>query len=517
MIYGGEKMSRDMNRRKFLGGAAASAAAFTIVPRHVLGGAGNVAPSEKITFAYIGCGTQGLREMVDMLPMPEVQIVAVCDPEKDGVNYVDWSRDGLRQEIAQALGNPDWRRGASIPGGRDVAKEIIETYYAKQRASDRFKGCASYVDFRELLEKAKDIDAVKVMTPDHLHATVAIAAMRKGKHVLMHKPLANRVQEARLVIETARKTKVATHFLPASPGEQARLVAGWIRDGAIGTLREIHNWSNRPVWPQYATIPTDTPPMPKDFDWDLWLGPSMPRPYHPHYTHAVFRGWYEFGGGSIADMGHYSLWPVFREFGLDAPVAVESTPSHVCTVKDSVSTTIHNDYSFPVASTIRFKFAAKADRPAVDLFWYDGGIRPPTPEELEEDKRELEPEGMMFVGDKGKILGGFRCENPRIIPERKSREFAAAKGVTMPETQDRGRGRGARESAWVKAFQGGEPTYGDFLLAGPISEAFNLGSVSLRLGGKRLLWDAANMKVTNLPDANKYLTREYRKGWELTA
>ena len=504
-------MVSDMNRRKFLRYAAGSAGAFTIVPRHVLGGAGRVAPSERITLANIGCGTQGLREMVGMLPMPEVQIVAVCDPEKDGVNYVDWSKDGLRREIAQMLGQPNWRQGGpSIPGGRDVAKEMVETYYAKQRASDRFQGCASYADFRELLEKEKDIDAVKVMTPDHLHATVAIAAMKKGRHVLIHKPLANRVQEARLVIETARQTKVATHFLPASAGEQIRLVAGWIREGAIGTLREIHNWSNRPVWPQYATIPTDTPPVPKDFDWDLWLGPSLPRPYHPHYTHAVFRGWYEFGGGSIADMGHYSLWPVFREFNLDAPILVESTPSHVCTIKDGVSTTIRNDYSFPFASTVRFRFAARGDRPAVDLFWYDGGIRPPTPEELEEDKGELEREGMMFVGDKGKILGGFRCENPRIIPERKSREFASA-------PQERDRSRGARGSAWVKAFQGGEPTYGDFLLAGPISEAFNLGAISLRLGGKRLLWDAANAKITNLPDANKYLTREYRKGWELNA
>ncbi len=510
-------MKTSMNRRKFLGGAAVSAAAFTVVPRHVLGGAGRTAPSEKITFAYIGCGTQGLREMMGMLAQPEVQIVAVCDPEKDGVNYVDWSRNGLRQEIAQALGKPNWRQGGAIPGGRDVAKEIVETYYAGKRASDQFKGCASYVDFRELLEKEKGIDAVKVMTPDHLHATVAIAAMKKGKHVMMHKPLANRVQEARLVIETARQTKVATHFLPASAGEQIRLVAGWIRDGAIGTLREIHNWSNRPVWPQYATIPTDTPPIPRDFDWDLWLGPSLPRPYHPHYTHAVFRGWYEFGGGSLADMGHYSLWPVFREFKLDAPVMVESTPSHVCTIKDGVSTTIRNDFSFPFASTIRWKFAANGDRPAVNLFWYDGGIRPPTPEELEEDKREFELEGMMFVGDKGKILGGFRGENPRIIPERKSREFATAKGIKMPVSEERGRGRGMRDSPWVKAFQGGEPTYGDFLLAGPISEAFNLGAVSLRLGGKRLLWDAAIAKITNLPDANKYLTREYRKDWELNA
>ena len=507
-------MKAEMNRRKFLGGAAAAGAAFTIVPRHVLGGAGNGPPSEKITFAQIGCGTQGLSEMMDLLALPQVQIVAVCDPEKDGVHYVDWSRDGRRRDIAQALNKPDWRKGGPIPGGRDVGKEIVELYYGGKSESGKFQGCNSYVDFRELLEKEKGIDAVKIMTPDHLHATISIAAMKKGKHVIMHKPLANRLVEARLVVEAARKTKVGTYFMPASAGEQVRTVAGWIREGAIGTLREIHNWSYRPVWPQYATIPTDTPPVPKDFDWDLWLGPAMPRPYHPHYTHAVFRGWYEFGGGSIADMGHYSLWPVFREFGLDNLAVVESTPSHVCTVEDSVCSKIRNDYSFPFASTIRFKFAAKADRPAVDLFWYDGSMRPPTPPEIEEDNKELEPEGMMFVGDKGKILGGFRCESPRIIPERRARELDKA---AAPQTREGGRtGRAGRDAVWVKTFQGGAPTYGDFTLGGPISDAFNLGAISLRLGGKRLVWDAASAKITNVPASNRYRTREYRKGWELT-
>jgi len=331
---------------------------------------------------------------------------------------------------------------------------------------------------------------------------------------VMHKPLANRVREARIVIETARETKVSTHFLAASAGDNVRTVAGWIADGAIGTLREVHNWSNRPVWPQYATIPTDRPPVPKGFDWDLWLGPSLPRPYHPHYTHAVFRGWYEFGGGAVADMGHYSLWPVFQEFDLDAPISVESTPSHVCTIDDGVSKKIHNDYAFPFACTIRFKFATKGDRPALDLFWHDGGMKPPTPPEAEEDNRELPAEGMMFVGDKGKILAGFLCENPQIIPERKARAFQASRDTAASDA--RRRDRRARTAAWIEAFRMGKPSYGDFLLAGPISEAFNLGAVSLRLGGRRLLWDAANMKVTNVPEANKYLDRECRKGWELT-
>jgi hypothetical protein len=509
-------MKPQMNRRRFLESTAASTAALTIVPRHVLGGPNYIAPSEKLTLALIGCGTQGLTEMLGQLAMPEVQMVAVCDPNRDSNDYVEWGKDGVRSTIASGLGKPEWRKSAGgVPGGREVGREIVELYYARKRAADQYKGCAMYTDYRELLEREKDVDAVKVMTPDHLHATVAIAAMKKGKQVLMHKPLANRVLEARRVIETARQTKVATHFLPASAGEQVRMMAGWIKEGAIGTLRAVHNWSNRPVWPQYATLPTERPPVPRDFDWDLWLGPSLSRPYHPHYTHAVFRGWYEFGGGPVADMGHYSLWPVFQEFDLDAPFAVESTPSHVCTIIDRVSTKIHNDFSFPFASTIRFRFAAKGSRPAVDLFWYDGGMKPPTPDEVEEEKGELAAEGMMFVGDQGKILGGFLGENPRILPERRSREYWAGKGLAGPPARPPEASRAARNHSWLKAFQGGAPTYGDFLLAGPISEAFNLGAISLRLGGKRLLWDAAKAQVTNLPGANKLLTREYRKGWEL--
>jgi len=500
--------SSNLSRRKFMLTGGAAAAAFTIVPRHVLGGAGFVAPSEKITLAYIGCGTQGLREMLGMLTMPEVQIVAVCDPEKDGRHYVDFSKDGLRTAIATALGKPDWRKGTGeIPGGRDVGKEIVEAAYANQRQSDKFKGCTTYVDFRELLEKEKDVDAVKIMTPDHLHATIAIAAMKKGKHVLVHKPLANRLHEARLVIETARKTKVATHFLPATNGANTRAIKGWIDEGAIGTLREIHNWSNRPMWPQYATLPTDTPPVPKDFDWQLWLGPSLDRPYHPNYTHAVFRGWYEFGGGSLADMGHYSLWPVFQQFELDAPIAVESRPAHICTREGNVAVRINNDYSFPAACTIRFRFAAKANRPALDIFWYDGSIKPPTPEELGD--AELQPEGMMFVGDKGKILAGFRGERPQVLGR-------ATKNQPEAAPRERGQQRNEGVALWVAAAKGGKPTFGNFLLGGPISDAFTLGSVSLRLGGKKLLFDAAAAKVTNSPDANKFLTREYRKGWELT-
>ncbi len=509
-----------LSRRKFML-ASGAAAAFSIVPRHVLGGPGFVPPSEKITLAYIGCGTEGLREMLNMLPVPEIQIVAACDPVKDGHDYLDWSSDDLRSSIAEAMGKPDWRRGMpGIPGGRNVAKELIEAFYARERAAEKFKGCDTYADFRELLDKDRDINAVKIMTPDHLHAAISIAAMKKDKHVLMHKPLSNRLLEARRVIETARKTKVATHFLAANDGAHIQTIKNWIDAGAIGTLREIHNWTDRPVWPQYSAIPTDTPPVPADFDWSLWLGPCLDRPYHPHYTNMVFRGWYDFGGGALADMGHYSLWSVFKVFDLDSPIAVESRPSHVCALDKSVAITVENNYSFPDACVIRWKFAARGSRPPVTLFWYDGSMKPPTPDELETDGEALSDEGMLFVGDSGKILADFRGEDPRIIPAQKMRDFLTAKKLAPPPPARKSDGdynSAMRRSIdrWVAACKGGPATYGDFLQGGPISDAFNLAAVSLRMGGKKLVFDASTMRITNQPEANRHLTREYRKGWEI--
>ncbi len=226
--------------------------------------------------------------------------------------------------------------------------------------------------------------------------------------------------------------------------------------------------------------------------------------------HARQRAQREAGEGTASNMGHYSLWPVFQTFDLDAPTVVETNPTHVCTLADNVSVTIQNDDSFPTACTVRFRFAAKGRRPALDLFWYDGGIRPPTPEELEEDGRELAPEGMLFVGEKGKILAGFRGDEPMIIPYSRARKFRSKHGPSqMARASDDDR------PVWLESFRGGAPTFGSFLLAGPISDAFNVAAVSLRLGGQRLVWDAASATITNRAEANALLSREYRKGWEL--
>lgn len=510
-------LKENPNRRQFLA-PAATTVAFSIVPRHALGGPAFVAPSDKLTLAYIGCGTQGLRELLRLVANPEVQVVAVCDPERDNTNYVDWSKTGIRDSIRKVLEEPNWGAGVQgVRAGREVAREIIQTYYAKKRSSEKYRGCSAYEDFRELLEKEKDLDSVKVMTPDHHHATISIAAMKRGKHVAMHKPLANRVYEARLVVETARKTGVATHLLAwRSPLNAIRDI---ILEGAIGTLREVHNWTDRPFWPQWQSIPSERPAPPRSFNWDLWLGPALDRPYHPCYTHAVFRGWYDFGGGSIADMGNYSLWPIFMALDLPAPASIEANVSSSCEIVDQVSGVKMNDFSFPNAARVRFKFPAHGPWPPLTLYWYEGGMRPWTPEELEVDKKQMPATGTMFVGDKGIILGN------QIIPEKKMRDYRAQKPA--PQTQEGRRGGGAGgggESEWVQAFKGGKPSAGNFLNAAACAEAIGLAGVAIRVSRKNfneghttppLEWDAQNLKVTNMAEANQYLYREYREGWKL--
>ncbi|MDD4270814.1 MAG: Gfo/Idh/MocA family oxidoreductase [Pirellulaceae bacterium] len=496
-------MGFDINRRTFLGSAVATGVV-SVVPRHVLGGAGYVAPSEKITLAQVGMGTQGFNELGGLLADPQIQIVAVCDPNTDSNDYVEWGKHSIRNRIRTYLGDPDWRENASgAPGGREVGRLVVDTYYKNQRAAENFKACAAYADFRELLEQETDLDAVKVMTPDHLHATVCIAAMRKGKHVMVHKPLANRLAEGRLVVDTARQTRRATHLLAYGSGSANGLICRRIKQGVIGKLREVHNWTNRPVWPQYTEIPQDRPPVPKGFDWDLWLGPAVDRPYHPNYTHTVFRGWYDFGGGSMADMGIYSLWPVFTALDLEAPLSAEAWATHTCAVADHVSRPLANDFAYPTGCTIRLKFAARGEMPELDLFWYDGGMRPRLPAEVEAEGIEMAREGILYVGDEGSILAGFQGQSPQLFA--KGRRDALA----LEETQ-----AGARHGSWLGEVRGGAPSPGSFLNAASITDAVNLGTVALR-ARKKVLFDSANMKITNLADGDKYLRREYRNGWEL--
>lgn len=500
-------MNSLINRRRFLGTTAVATSAFTVVPRHVLGGNGQVAPNDKLVMAHVGFGAQSITEVGGLLEDRGIQIVAVCDPNRDTHDYVEWGKNSLRNRIRSYLGNPTWREGREgCPGGREVGREVIDTYYARQRGADKFQSVRTYVDFREMLEQEKDIDAVKVMTPDHLHATVAIAAMKRGRHVLMHKPMANRVHEGRLVVQTARETGRETHLLAYGSGADNARVVERIQQGVIGRLREIHNWTNRPVWPQYTEIPTERPPVPAGFEWDLWLGPALDRPYHPHYTHTVFRGWYEFGGGSMADMGIYSLWPVFAGLNLPSATSAEAWATHTCTIVDQVSRTVDNGFAYPAACTLRFKFPATAALGAVELFWYDGGMKPRLPDFIEAQNPEMDREGILFLGDQGAILAGFRGDNARVFTDGRNRPLFAG------EAQDSG--WGSSQVKWVQAFTGGASSPGSFLNAAAITDTVNLGTVALR-AGRRVEFDPTAMRITNAESANRLLRREYRKGWEL--
>lgn len=500
------KKHKNFSRRQFINTAAAGSLGFTLVPRHVLGGKGYVPPSDKLNLAYIGCGTQGLREMCPLIQQTDVQITAVCDPNKMSTNYLDWSPFGIRNDIRKVLDDKNWGENyKGIPGGRDVGQELVDKYYGKVKNMPNYKGCRSYEDFRELLEKETNIDAVKIMTPDHLHAYISIAAMKKGKHVVIHKPIANRMHEARLTIETARKTGVSTHLLAWSKRSGIDLAVKWLRAGHIGNLKAIHNWSFRPVWPQFNVVPADKPAIPEGFNWDLWLGVVPDRPYHPNYTHNVFRGWYDFGGGSIADMGHYSLWPLFIALGITSPASsAEARGTTHSVAVDGVCRRQPNTAAFPYSSMINFKFAAQAGLPTFSLHWYDGGMKPPTPEELGD--KELAAEGMMLVGDKGFILGDFRGEKPRLYPDKLMKSVMGdAKYEEETESGDR---------HWIEPFKNKKESPGSFLLASPITETIQLGALALR-AGKRVVYDSSTMKITNDEAANKLLFREYRKGWEL--
>ncbi len=308
----------DIDRRTFLTGLSA-ATAFTIVPRRVLGGQGFVAPSDMIRLAQVGCGLQSQRQVnTGFVRRPDIQFVAVVDPNRDSQNYVDWSEFGNRNQIRKFLEEPNWGAGdKGIRGGREVAREIMETYYKKQQ---RPGGIRAYEDYREMLEKETDIQGVINITPDHQHGNINIAALKKGRAAISHKPVASVMYEVRRTIQTAKDSAAVSHLLAYSNSPDRHTLAAWIHSGAIGTIREVHNWTDRPFWPQgMQAYHTSGPPVPDGFNWALWQGPEPDRPYHPSYTFAVYRGWYAYGTGCLGDMGHYSLWQPYRILNLGVP------------------------------------------------------------------------------------------------------------------------------------------------------------------------------------------------------
>ena len=511
-----KRSSRSVSRRKFMAETAAAAVGFSIVPRSVLGGVGYVPPSDKVNLAFIGVGAQGLRVMLHFLKEPDVQGVAVCDVNKSGNNYPQWETHEFCNAVQELLGvssgwnwlSPDQpiqlTHSLGVTGGtagREPCQKIVDGYYGTRQRSGQSHGCAAYSDFRELLEKQHDVDAVVVCATDNLHAAISAAAMQKRKHVFCQKPLTHTIYEARRIAEIARETKVATQIAVGNQASEAtRLLCEWIWSGAIGPVREVKNWSSRPYWPQGLERPKEAEAVPEGLDWDLWLGPAPARPFHHAYTPFVWRGWADFGCGALGDMGSYSFDTIFRVLKLDAPVTVEA------------SSTDRYEETYPAASIIRYDFAARGDMPPVKFTWYDGGLKPARPEELEPDRPfrgdgEDEDEGLLFIGDRGKILCGFNGGHPKLIPQSRMDSFQQP-AKTLPRSP-------GNEREWLDACKGGSgKPGGNFEFEGMVTETLLLGNVAARLGQK-FSWDRATLKIDNSDKLQNYVRPERRKGWEL--
>lgn len=462
----GTLAGQGLSRRTFVGGMAA-AVGFVIVPRRVLGGPGYQAPSDTLHIATVGVGGQGASNTA---ACAKENIVALCDVDDH------------------------------------LAASVYETY----------PNAATYRDFRVMLEKQKDIDAVIVATPDHTHAVIAMAAMQLGKHVFVQKPLTRTLWEARLLTEAARKYKVVSQMgNQGHSGEGVRLIEEWIADGAIGKVHDVHCWTNRPIWPQGMPRPVDRPPVPDGLDWDLWIGPSPMRDYHPTYHPFSWRSWFDFGAGALGDMACHVMDASYTALKLGSPTSVTGYIAYQVVErprKDGKGVSrVRLDYkdSYPMASVIHYHFPARGKHyPALELHWYDGGILPERPEELEPDRR-LPESGTIFVGDKGKLVSETYSESPRLIPESRMKAYKQPR-KTIPRIE-----KANHEQNWIDACKGKGKAVSTFDYAGPFTETVLLGNLSVLYPGKKLEWDGVNLQVTNVAEANEFIKPKFREGWSL--
>lgn len=449
-------MKKSIDRRSFLTNSAIAGAGMVVIPRHVFGGKGYVAPSDKLNIAAVGSGGMGSG---NISRCAAENIVALCDVDFD-------------------------------------------------HAADTFKKypkAPQYKDFRVMLEKEKSIDAVIVATPDHTHAVAAMAAIKMGKHVYVQKPLTHSVFEARKLTEAAREYKVISQMgNQGRSGEGTRRLAEWIWAGAIGDIREVHCWTNRPVWPQGIGRPTATPPVPSTLDWNLWLGPAPERPYNPEYLPFKWRAWYDFGCGALGDMGCHVLDPAFHALKLKYPIWVQGTHSYE--VKEMWER-VDNKETYPNASFITYQFPARENMPPVKLTWYDGGLMPVWPAEVDPAKVD-EGGGSMFIGEKGIIVCSTYGGDVQMFPEERFLEYKDLP-TTLPRVT------GTHEDNWIQGIKNNTLPCSNFDYSGPLTEMVVMGNLAIRVPNKRLLWDGDNMRVTNDETANQFIKREYRQGWTL--
>ena len=467
-------MTRPLSRRAFLGDAAGMAAAAMIIPRHVLG-RGCRAPSDRLNVAIVGAGGMGMSNAEQLVGE---NIVALCD--------VDF---GYVERSLASRGTDD--KGNARPEGVAV--------------QERFAKATRYADFRELLARQKDLDAVVVATPDHLHAVIALAAMNAGKHVYVQKPLTWSVHEARALQEAARRTGVVTQMgNQGHSHDDTRRIVEWIRAGVIGQVRTVEAWTNRPIWPQGVGRPVKpADPLPAGLRWDLYLGP-VPEdvPYHQAYHPFNWRGWIDFGVGALGDMGAHLIDQPFWALQLDRPVSIEATST-------PWGRTDKLPVTYPSGMLVHYQFAARGDLPPVELNWYDGGLMPPRPPALPDDVPFEREGGVIFVGERGILMHETYGDNPRIWP-LDLMEQARAMPASLPRIAT------SHELNWADACRGQGVASSPFDYAAPLTETMLLGIAALRSGqGRTLHYDAASMAFTNAADANVLLTRPYRAGWSV--
>jgi predicted dehydrogenase len=467
-----------MKRRDFLKTAGFTATSFYVVPRHVLGGSGYTAPGDKLNVAAIGAGGKGSQNLERYFMNGQDNVVALCDVD-------DRMAAGSRKKWPKA------------------------PYYR---------------DFREMLDKEdKNIDAVIISSPDHMHAVQAMECMRRGKHVYVEKPLTHDIYEARMLTEAAEKHKLVTQMgNQGSSGDSTRYVEKWIQSGLIGDVHTVHVWTNRPVWPQGIPTPEGKFDIPAELDWDLWLGTAPKRPFNPIYVPANWRGWVDFGTGSLGDMGCHFIDVPFRALKLGYPESVQCSVGQVFT--GFFEEALYTD-SYPPSSKIHLQFPARENMPPLEMIWYDGGIKPKRPDELLPDESLGHWDGgMIFEGTNGKLMAGLFGNDPTLLPTSRMKE----EKLPEPDKPFVEKGDVGHQQQWSKACKEGYGAYtsSPFSEAGPLTETVIMGNLAVRSynlkqgenfpGRIKLLWDGKNMKITNFEKANQFVKRKYQGNWKLS-
>ncbi|NHF59251.1 Gfo/Idh/MocA family oxidoreductase [Flavobacteriaceae bacterium TP-CH-4] len=481
--------STNQSRRSFIKKGALATSIF-IVPRHVLGGVGYLAPSDRLNLAAIGAGGKGSSDIFNASVNGREKVVALCD--------VDFSGS---------------------------AKKSVEN----------FPKAKLYADYREMLEKEKGIDAVTISTPDHVHGPAAANAMERGIHVYVQKPMTHNIREARILTEMARTNKIVSQMgNQGGSNPLLGMVQKWVDSGVLGSISKVQVWTNRPVWPQGGPMPSPDPTMkPESLDWNLWLGPAPEKPYIPNMHPFNWRGWWDYGTGALGDVGCHLIDIPFRTLGLRYPTDAECS---VGSVFSQMWTADYHPEGCPPSSFITLHFGAtEKTRSPIEMTWSDGGIRPSHPDIIPADNDiggKSSANGVLIIGEKGIISTNINDSSP-LMPKLYLNDGTTEFGPEVEENEEPEYGH---QRKWVDACKAGfdSPEHraltSSFDYAGPMTETVLMGNLAIRsymlreensdgkmefFARKKLLWDGENMRITNLEEANQFVGRTYREGWKV--